>query len=135
MVKPFSPTELAARIRAALRRRETPAPSEPHVCGDLVVDWSQRKVTLSGSPVQLTAIEYRMLAELAVNAGRALTYEQLLQRIWGPDNNGDLRPMRTVVSTLRRKLGDDAGVPRYIFTEPRVGYRMAESQAPDDTPG
>ncbi len=135
VVKPFSPTELAARIRAALRRRETPAPSEPHVCGDLVVDWSQRKVTLSGSPVQLTAIEYRMLAELAVNAGRALTYEQLLQRIWGPDNNGDLRPMRTVVSTLRRKLGDDAGVPRYIFTEPRVGYRMAESQAPDDTPG
>ena len=74
----------------------------------------------------MTAIEYRMLAELAAIAGRALTYEHLLLRVWGPNNNGDLRPMRTVVTTLRRRLSDDAGSPRYIFTEPRVGYLMAE---------
>ena len=69
VVKPFSPTELAARIRAALRRQELPEPSEPFVLGDLVVDYARRAVTLAGSPVRLTAIEYRLLAELAVNAG------------------------------------------------------------------
>ncbi len=129
VVKPFSPVELAARIRAALRRRETPRPSGPYVLGELALDYARRRVTLSGSPVPLTAIEYRMLAELAANAGRTLTYERLLQRVWGPENNGDVRPMRTVVNTLRRKLGDDADNPTYIFTEPRVGYRMAEGKA------
>ena len=81
----------------------------------------------------LAAIEYRMLAELAANAGRVLTYERLLQRVWGSENSGDVRPMRTVVSALRRKLGDDADEPRYIFTEPKVGYRMApgETQEPE----
>ena len=135
VLKPYSPTELAARIRAALRRRETPAPSGPYAREGLVVDYAQRRVTLSGSPVQLTAIEYRMLAELAANAGRVLTYDHLLQRVWGPDNSGDLRPMRTVVTTLRRKLEDDADSPRYIFTEARVGYRMAEPETPEDEPG
>ena len=135
VLKPYSPTELAARIRAALRRRETPVPSGPYVREGLVVDYAQRLATLSGSPVQLTAIEYRILAELAANAGRVLTYEHLLQRVWGPENNGDLRPMRTVVTTLRRKLADDAGSPSYIFTEPRVGYRMAEPETPQDEPG
>ena len=126
LVKPFSSTEMAARIRTALRRRETSTPPAPYTLGDLVLDYARRQVTLAGTPVTLTAIEYRMLAELAANSGQILTYQRLLNRVWGPDNTGDVRPMRTVVSTLRNKLGDDADQPTYIHTEPRVGYRMAE---------
>ena len=128
VVKPFSPTELSARIRAALRKREVSEPSEPYVLGDLVVDYAERRVTLAGCPVELMAIEYRMLAELTANAGRVLTYEHLLERVWGERSSGDVRPMRTIVSKLRRKLGDDADNPTYIFTEPRVGYRMPRGE-------
>ena len=127
VVKPFSPTELVARIRASLRRRETREPPAPFVSGDLVIDYAQHLVTLAGNPVPITAIEYRMLLELSANAGRVLTYEHLLQRVWGVEGDGDLRPMRTVVSSLRRKLGDDADEPSYIANVPRVGYRMPGS--------
>ena len=128
IVKPFSPTELAARIRAALRSRAASEPSEPFQLGDLAIDYAERSVTLAGIPVQLTALEYRMLVELSVNAGRVSTYESLLQRVWGEKSSGDLRPMRTVVSSIRRKLGDDADNSSYIFTEPRIGYRMARAK-------
>ena len=124
VVKPFSPTELAARIRAALRKRAASEPSEPYVLGDLTIDYAERRVTLAGRPLPLIAMEYRLLAELSANAGRLLTYEHLLERVWGEKSSGDVRPMRTIVSKLRRKLGDDADNPTYIFTEPRVGYRM-----------
>ncbi|MCY4529451.1 MAG: response regulator transcription factor [Chloroflexi bacterium] len=124
VVKPFSPTELAARIRAALRRRVVSEPSEPYTWGELTIDYTNRRVTLAGRPVQLVAMEYRILAELSASAGRVLTYEYLLERVWGEKSSGDVRPMRTIVSKLRRKLGDDADNPTFIFTEPRVGYRM-----------
>ena len=124
VVKPFSPTELAARIRAALRRWAASEPSEPYTVGELTVDYANRRVTLAGRPVPLVAMEYRMLAELSANAGRVLTYEYLLERVWGEKDSGDVRPMRTIVSKLRSKLGDDAGNPTFIFTEARVGYRM-----------
>ena len=130
VVKPFSPTELSARIKAALRRREVPKPSEPFVLGDLTVNYAELRVTIAGRRAELTAIEYRMLAELSASAGRVLTYEYLLRHIWGIESNGDLRPMRTVISSLRRKLGDDAESPTYIFTEPRIGYRMAKGETP-----
>ena len=129
VVKPFSPTELAARIRAALRSQAASEPSEPFQLGDLAIDYAERTVTLAGIPVQLTALEYRMLVELSVNTGRVSTYESLLQRVWGEKSSGDLRPMRTVVSSIRRKLGDDADNSPYIFTEPRIGYRMARAKA------
>ena len=129
VVKPFSPTELAARIRAALRKRAASEPSEPYVLGDLVIDYAERRVTLAGRPLPLIAMEYRLLAELSANAGRLLTYEHLLERVWGEKSSGDVRPMRTIVSKLRRKLGDDADNPTYIFTEPRVGYRMPKGEA------
>ena len=134
VVKPFSPTELAARIRGALRRQELPEPSQPYVLGELAVDYGRRQVTLAGAPVQLTAIEYRLLAELAASAGRVATYGHLLQRVWELDPDADLRPMRTVMAGLRRKLRDNADNPVYIFTEPRVGYRMAlpETAEPDE---
>ncbi len=128
VVKPFSPTELAARIRAALRKRAPSEPSEPYVLGDLKIDYAERRVTLAGRPLPLIAMEYRLLAELSANAGRLLTYEHLLERVWGERSSGDVRPMRTIVSKLRRKLGDDADNPIYIFTEPRVGYRMTKGE-------
>ena len=128
VVKPFSPTELAARIRAALRKRAASEPSEPYVLGDLTIDYAERRVTLGGRPLPLIAMEYRLLAELSANAGRLLTYEHLLERVWGEKSSGDVRPMRTIVSKLRRKLGDDADNPTYIFTEPRVGYRMPRGE-------
>ena len=127
MVKPFSPTELTARIRAALRRGPSPSrtePTEPCVLGDLTIDYVERRVTVGGRRVQLTDIEYRLLVELSVHLGRVVTYEVLLQRIWDMRTSVDLRPLRSAVKTIRRKLGDDAKAPAYIFNEPRVGYRM-----------
>ena len=134
VVKPFSPTELAARIRAALRRRETVEPSVPYRVGGLVINYEERLVTVSGKPVPVTAFEYKILLELSASAGRVLTYEHLLRRIWGDEGDGDVRPMRTVISELRRKLGDDASDPSYIFTEPRVGYRMPKPEGPAPEP-
>ena len=132
VVKPFSPTELTARIKAALRRRVISEPLEPYVMGDLTVDYAQRRATLAGRTVPLVAMEYRLLAELSASAGRVLTYEHLLARVWGTRDQDDVRPMRTIVSKLRRKLGDDADNPTYIFTEPRVGYRMPKGETPDE---
>ena len=131
VVKPFSPTELAARIRAALRKRAAPElaqPSEPYLRGDLTVDYAQRRVTVAGNPVELTDIEYRLLVELSVNAGRALTHVHLLQRVWGPDKGEDSGPVRNIVKRLRRKLGEDAANPAFIFAVPRVGYRMEQGE-------
>ena len=129
MVKPFSPTELAARIRAALRRREVSRTPQPYVHGDLLIDPTSRRVTLAGGPVSLVPLEYRLLAELAANAGRVLTYEHLLEQVWAGKGSG-LNPMRNIVNKLRAKLGDDANSPAYIFTEPRVGYWMPEGEEP-----
>ena len=130
IVKPFSPTELAARIEVVLRRRAASDRSrthEPYALGDLTINYVERRVTVAGCPVQLTATEYKLLFELSVNAGQVLTQDQLLRRIWGPDYSGDSRLLRSFVKKLRRKLRDDANSPRYIFTEPRVGYRMAKT--------
>ena len=131
VVKPFSPTELAARIRAALRKRLDPfqgEPSGPYDAGGLGIDFALRRVTLDGEPVGLTATEYAVLYELAVHAPRTLTHAVLLQQVWGPERVGESWLVRNVVKRLRRKLGDDADDPRYIFTEPRVGYRMATGE-------
>ncbi len=134
IVKPFSPTELIARVRAALRRQAGPhrvEPSEPYVLGDLTIDYAERRVTVAGQSAQLTAAEYELLFELSVNAGGVVTHDQLLQRVWGPTNSGDVRVIRTLVKTLRRKINDDASSPTYIFAEPRVGYRMPKGQEPE----
>ena len=131
IVKPFSPTELAARIQAVLRRRAAPErvePSEPYVRGGLTIDYARRLVTVAGSPVQVTVTEYNLLAELSVNAGRVLTYEHLMQRVWGRGDSRGSRVIRTHLMRLRRKLGEEADDPKYIFAEPRVGYRMAEGR-------
>ena len=95
---------------------------------ELTIDYAERRVSLAGSAVLLTNIEYRLLFELSVNAGRVLTHEQLLQRVWGPEHSGQPGAVRTFVKNLRRKLGDDANDPSYIFTEPSVGYRMPRGE-------
>ena len=127
VVKPFSPTELAARIRAALRKRarlEQLDFPEPFLAGDLQIDYALRRVTVAGGTIKLTPTEYGLLYELSVNAGRVLGHDQLLQAVWGPERRGEHRLLRDVVKRLRRKLGDDADNPTYIVTEPRIGYRM-----------
>ena len=130
VVKPFSPTELVARVGAALRRRTEPSrstPSEPYRLGKLTIDYAERLVTVDGRSVELTAIEYRLLVELSVSDGRVVTHEQLLRRVWSPKKPGNLRTLRTHLRRLRVKLGDDGTDLTYIVAEPRVGYRMAKA--------
>ena len=132
IVKPFSSTEVIARIEAVLRRQAVSNRTrgrKPYRLDGLAIDYAERRVTVAGRPVRLTATEYKLLLELSVHAGRVLTHDQLLARIWGAEYSGDSRLVRAFVKKLRRKLRDDADQPTYIFTEPRVGYRMAKPGA------
>lgn len=134
LVKPFSPTELVARIEAALRRRAAPGPAqqiEPYRLGGLYIDYAEQTVLMNNRPVELTATEYALLFELSVNAGRVMNHDQLLQRVWGVEMFGDASLVRAFVKKLRRKLGDNARNPTYIFTKARVGYLMAKAEATD----
>lgn len=137
LVKPFSPSELAARIRAALRRQAglgRHTLPDPYRLGGLAIEYGERRVTAAGRPVNLTPTEYSVLFELSINAGVVLTHEELLRRVWGLGHTGDSGMVRTIVNRLRRKLGDDATNPAYIFTQPRVGYRMAKGEGHDRGP-
>lgn len=132
IIKPFSPSELMARIEAALRRRVLTDQVEvrpPYRMGDLTVNFSERLVKRGEKAIALSATEYKILYELATNAGRVLTHEQLLQRVWGPEYSGETELVRSFIRNLRRKLGDDARQPKLIFTEPQVGYRMPKPTA------
>ena len=129
IVKPFSPTELTARIRAALRRRADP---QPFVLGDLAIDYDRRQVTVAGREVELTPTEYELLRILSLNAGRVTTSETLLDRIWAGRSNGDTKVVRAFVKQLRQKLGDDAANPAWIFNVRGVGYRMPRPVAPGE---
>ncbi|MDE3260169.1 MAG: response regulator transcription factor [Gemmatimonadota bacterium] len=126
VVKPFSPTELVSRIRVALRKATVTVQNlqkTPFVLDELTIDYARRRVTIGGRDVRLTVIEYRLLVELSVNAGAILTHDHLLQTVWRK-KGGDTRPLRSVIKSLRNKLGDEAGNPCYIFNQPRVGYRL-----------
>ena len=127
IVKPFSPTELVARVGAALRNR---ASTEPFVLGPLAIDYEQRQVTVDGQPVSLTATEYELLRTLSVSAGRVVTSKSLLRQIWGLRDTEDTERVRSFVRNLRAKLGDDAANPAWIFNERGVGYRMASPEHP-----
>ena len=104
VVKPFSATELAARIRAALRRRVAAESSEPYVLGDLTVDYLGRRVLLAGRPLRLTPIEYRAAGRAVGQRWAGAAYDRILGRVWGGKGDGDVRPLRTIVGKLRRKL-------------------------------
>ena len=134
IIKPFSPTELAARVKAALRNipsQQSRLVPRHHTLGrfalgDLAIDYAARTVTVAGGPVDLTHIEFNLLAELSVDPGIPQTHDQLLRKVWGPDKTDDVQRLRTVVKTLRRKLGDSATNSNYIITVPHFGYRMAK---------
>ena len=121
LVKPFSATELVARVRAALRRHAEP---EPFALGELAIHYAERRVSVAGHTVRLTATEYELLRLLSTNAGRVLDYDTLIRRLWSKDDAGVPDRVRTFVKQVRRKLGDDPATPTWIFNERGVGYRM-----------
>lgn len=126
--KPFGVGELLARMRVALRHaaRKSSEPPEPvFSVGDLRVDLGQRKVTVGEKAVHLTPIEYRLLAVLIRHAGKLLTHRQLLSEVWGPNQTEQAHYLRVYTAQLRRKLETNPARPRYILTEPGVGYRLA----------
>ena len=125
LVKPFSATELTARIQAALRKRAGP---ETFTLGGLAVDYEERRVTVGGRPVHMTATEYELLRLLTVNAGRVSTYESLIRQLWSGLDPGDPDRVRTFIKQLRRKLGDDPARPSYIVNERGVGYRVPKPE-------
>jgi two-component system, OmpR family, KDP operon response regulator KdpE len=125
VVKPFGMEELLARIRAVLRRQAAIPGGEPVIrAGDLELDLARRQVTAGGRQVSLTPTEYEVLRYLALNAGKPVTHTTLLRQVWGEYAVGDRYNTRYVVGQLRRKLGDDPSRPRYIVSEPGVGYRL-----------
>ncbi len=128
LTKPFSIKVLLARARAVLRRAALPSAEQEkailYADDYLTVDLADRRVTIEGEPVKLTPTEYRLLAYLVENAGRVLTFQQILQSVWGWEYQDDLDYVRVYVSHLRRKLEQDPKNPRYIQTEMGMGYRF-----------
>lgn len=126
VTKPFGIQELMARLRALLRNR----PGEPEPAaqryddGRLAIDLARREVQLDGATLALTRKEYAVLALLLRHAGRVVTQQQLLREIWGPTHVQDTHYLRIVLGKLRQKLGDDPAEPRWLKTEPGVGYRF-----------
>jgi two-component system KDP operon response regulator KdpE len=124
VTKPFSPRELVARLRAALRRA-VPEAGEPVLAVDgLEVDLADRAVRRDGADVHLTPIEFDLLRVLVRNRGRLLTHRALLQEVWGPTYADDVPTLRTNIARLRRKIEPEGRGPRYIRTDPGVGYRF-----------
>jgi len=124
VTKPFGMDELLARLRAAVRRA-SPAPDEPVVTtGDLTVDLARKRVTKAGSDVRLTPTEWQLLEVLVRNRDRLVTQRQLLHEVWGPGYQTEAGYLRVYVANLRRKLEPDASAPRYLLTEPGMGYRF-----------
>ena len=122
IVKPFSATELTARVGAALRRRAEPG---AFVMGELAIDYARRRVTVAGRPVELTATEHEVLRLLSINGERVTTYDSLMRQVWSERSYRNPKLVRAFVKSIRSKLGDDAARPAYIFNVRGVGYRMA----------
>jgi two-component system KDP operon response regulator KdpE len=119
LTKPFGLQELNARIRVALRHQTRQPADQPYQFGDVRVDLGRRTVTVASQEVHLTPIEYDLLKHLVLNAGRVLTHQTLLERVWGPEYESEVHYLRPVITSLRKKLGT-----HLIQTEPGVGYRL-----------
>jgi phosphate regulon transcriptional regulator PhoB len=127
LVKPFSPRELVARLRAVLRRREAPASeAERLVAGDLALDHGRHEVTRNGAPIPLSAMEFKLLGFLLANRGRAFSREQLLDRVWGQDRFVEPRTVDVHIRRLREKVEPNPKRPCLILTVRGLGYRCAD---------
>jgi two-component system KDP operon response regulator KdpE len=126
VTKPFRVRELAARLRAAVRRARASQPDggAAIAIGDIELDPDRRVVKRSGTAIHMTPKEFELLHLLMVHAGRPLTHARILSTVWGPEYGGELEYLRTFVRQLRKKLGDDALAPKYLVTDSRVGYRF-----------
>src|SRR4051795_10200526 len=132
VVKPFSGAEVIARIRAVLRRSQRSAPDapppQPATIGELEVDFGARQVTLRGEPVELSRKEFDLLSELVRAAGKVVSREDLMARVWDENWFGSTKTLDTHVGWLRRKLGDDTASPRYLHTVRGVGFRFSSPE-------
>ena len=127
VTKPFGPTELRARVRAQLRRARMPGEfpdDQAIVLGDLVIDIDRRTVSRGGDSVHLTPTEWALLVALATNPGRTLTHEQLFRAVWGKTFGQPQQYLRVYITHLRKKIEAEPYAPRFIVTEPGVGYRF-----------
>jgi two-component system, OmpR family, KDP operon response regulator KdpE len=137
VTKPFGMRELIARIRSAVRRMRAPVRAEdaPIQIGELCLNPAQRTVTKNGQPVRLTRKEFDILHYLMTNAGRVVTYAKLLTAVWGADCREEVEYLRTFVRQLRKKICDNPSTPKYLFTDPYVGYRFVDAQTlAEETP-
>lgn len=131
LIKPVGNKELVARVRAVLRRAELPSSldkkNSTYSDDFLMVDVAERKVIVNGERVRLTPIEFRLLSQLVGNAGRVLTHKQLLEKVWGWEYTDDMDHLRIYIWHLRHKIEPDPTQPKYIVTEPGVGYYFQKS--------
>ena len=131
ITKPFGSAELLARIRTSLRhstRMNTSSDQlfHPYKCGELILDFEKRTLTISGNIVHLTPIEYKILVFLAQNCGKVMRYSSIINNVWGPYADYNNRILRVNMTNIRRKIEKNPADPQYIFTEVGVGYRMSE---------
>jgi two-component system, OmpR family, KDP operon response regulator KdpE len=124
VVKPFGIEELLARIRSALRRYSPGEEVPPFVSKDMSIDFDSRQVMVRGRETHLTPKEYDVLKQLVANQGKPLTHRRLLQLVWGPDYGEETESLRVVINQLRKKIEVDPAKPKYILTEPWIGYRF-----------
>lgn len=133
ITKPFGTSELMARIRTAMRHSNKIGSNNQLItkeyrAKDLRVDFDKRRITLDGNEVHLTRVEYKIVSILAQNSGRVITYDALINEIWGPYAGDNNRILRVNMANIRRKLEKNPAEPEYIFTELGVGYRMLEDE-------
>ena len=128
LTKPFGTAELLARIKVALRHKNKSEVNNSNIFDyqGLTINLDERRVSLNDVPVQLTPTEYKLLAALAQNAGKVVTHNQLINEVWGKNTQGNSHYLRIYVQHVRQKLGDDPLQPRFIMTEPGIGYRLIE---------
>lgn len=131
ITKPFGTSELLARIRTSLRHSnrmnsESPLYIRSYKKDGMILDFTKRLLTIDGSEVHLTPIEYKIVAYLAQNSGKVITYASILSNVWGPYADSDNKILRVNMANIRRKIEKDPAQPKYIFTEVGIGYRMAE---------
>jgi two-component system KDP operon response regulator KdpE len=129
VVKPFGIEELLARIRAALRRYAPADALPPFISKDLKLDFESRQFTVRGKLVHLTPKEFEVVKHLIANQGKPLTHRRILQAVWGPDYGEETENLRVVINQLRKKIESDPAHPKYILTEPWVGYRFQPPRA------